>query len=164
MLYFQSQEREVDITLVHVLYASETYVQNDFIGPLTTYDIHLMSGAPKPRSNMLTLIKPFDPSVWRLLIASVVAVSISLVLINKIDNKISNKQVQETPLQSINEVGLEIFKRKLCLYCFLGILFSIGAVIEESQGQHDKNNYISERNCSRARSFLVLKWTVLAFC
>ena len=46
---------------------------------------------------------------------------------------------------------------------FLGVLFSIGAVIDEAQGQHDKNNYISARKCSRARSFLVLKWTILGF-
>ena len=36
-------------------------------------------------------------------------------------------------------------------------------MIEEAQGNHDKNNYISERKCSRARSLLVLKWTVLGF-
>ena len=51
----------------------------------------------------------------------------------------------------------------MTLILFLGILFSIGAVLEESQGQHSQNNYISQRNCSRARSFLVLKWTVLGF-
>ena len=45
----------------------------------------------------------------------------------------------------------------------LGIMFSIGAIIEESQGQHDKNNYLSERKCSRARSLVVLKWTVIGF-
>ena len=45
----------------------------------------------------------------------------------------------------------------------LGILFAIGAIIEESQGNHDKNNYISERKCSRARSLLVLKWSLLGF-
>ena len=46
---------------------------------------------------------------------------------------------------------------------FLGFLFAIGAIIEEAQGNHDQNNYISERKCSRARSLLVLKWTVLGF-
>ena len=42
-------------------------------------------------------------------------------------------------------------------------MFSIGALIEESQGQHDENNYLSKRHGSNARSLLVLKWTVLAF-
>ena len=36
-------------------------------------------------------------------------------------------------------------------------------MIEEAQGNQDKNNYISERKCSRARSLLVLKWTLLGF-
>ena len=45
----------------------------------------------------------------------------------------------------------------------LGILFSLGVLIDESQGQHDENNYLSERNCSNARSLLVLKWTIIGF-
>ena len=36
-------------------------------------------------------------------------------------------------------------------------------MIEEAQGNHDHNNYISERKCARARSLLVLKWTLLGF-
>ena len=36
-------------------------------------------------------------------------------------------------------------------------------MIEEAQGNHDQNNYIFERKCSRARSLLVLKWTLLGF-
>ena len=39
----------------------------------------------------------------------------------------------------------------------------VGAIIEEAQGHQDQNNYISERKCSRARSFLVLKWALLGF-
>ena len=44
-----------------------------------------------------------------------------------------------------------------------GILFVLGAIIDEAQGNHDQNNYISERRCSRARTLIVLKWTVLGF-
>ena len=46
---------------------------------------------------------------------------------------------------------------------FLGILFSLGALIDESLGQHDKNNYLAERKCSNARSLLVMKWTIIGF-
>lgn len=102
ILFFQSQERETDLTMVHLIYLSETYMHSDFIGPLIAYDSHFLTGAPHPRNNMLTLIRPFDPYVWGCLIASVVAVSISLVFINKIHNKISKKQIQETPFQSTN--------------------------------------------------------------
>ena len=42
-------------------------------------------------------------------------------------------------------------------------MFTIGAIIEESQGQHDRNNYLNGRQCARSRSLLVLKWTVLGF-
>ena len=46
---------------------------------------------------------------------------------------------------------------------FLGLLFSLGALIDESLGQHDKNNYLAERKCSNARSLLVMKWTIIGF-
>ena len=42
-------------------------------------------------------------------------------------------------------------------------MFSLGALIDESLGQHDKNNYLSERKGSNARSLLVLKWTIIGF-
>ena len=45
----------------------------------------------------------------------------------------------------------------------LGILFSLGALIDEPLGQHDKNNYLAERKCSNARSLLVMKWTIIGF-
>ena len=48
-------------------------------------------------------------------------------------------------------------------YFLLGILFVIGSIIDEAQGNHDQNNYISERKCSRARTLLVLKWAVLGY-
>ena len=49
------------------------------------------------------------------------------------------------------------------LLFFLGILFTIGAVLDEANGNHDENNYIAERNGSKARTFLVFKWTLLGF-
>ena len=112
--YFQSAERDSDITMVHVFYNATSYLQNDFIGPVTTYDFHFLSGAPLPRNNLLTLFRPFDPNVWGFLLASVVAVSISLIFINKMHNAMSNEPVKETPLQSKNKldnmVGLNNIK------------------------------------------------------
>ena len=35
--------------------------------------------------------------------------------------------------------------------------------MEESQGQHDRNNYLNGIKLARSRSLLVLKWTVLGF-
>ena len=39
----------------------------------------------------------------------------------------------------------------------------MGTLIDESLGNHDEQNYIYERNCSKARSLIVLKWTMLGF-
>ena len=43
------------------------------------------------------------------------------------------------------------------------MLFSIGAVIDEAQGQQDRNNYLAKSNSFKARSLLALKWTVIGY-
>ena len=101
--YFQSQKRESDISMVTTLYDSETYIGNDFIGPVTSYDFHFLSSAPHTRNNFLTIIRPFDQYVWGLLLASIVVVSVSLIYINKAYNAMSSETVKETPLQSMYE-------------------------------------------------------------
>ena len=80
---FQSNNREVDISIVKFLYHSRHYLRNNFIGPVGSYDIHFRSGAPPERKEHFTLIMPFDSYTWALIVASVVGVSISLILIDK---------------------------------------------------------------------------------
>ena len=90
--------------MVHHFYLTFTYNGSDFLGPITTYDFHFLSGAPNIRNSYLTLLRPFDIYVWLCFIASVTAVSILLIIIDKIHNKISNQPVKEGTLQSINNV------------------------------------------------------------
>ena len=45
----------------------------------------------------------------------------------------------------------------------IAILFAIGSIFDEAQGNHDLNSYILERKCSRARSLIVLQWTLVGF-
>ena len=46
---------------------------------------------------------------------------------------------------------------------FSAIAFSIGTFIDEAQGSHYGNKYVSDRLCSRARSLLVFKWMIVGF-
>ena len=55
---------------------------NDFIGPVGTYDFHFLSGAPKRRSNLLSIIDPFNNAVWVWTWISTIAVTIALLTIN----------------------------------------------------------------------------------
>ena len=91
--------------MVGQFYHLDTYKRSDYIGPITSYDFHFLSGAPHIRNNYFTLLRPFDQYVWSCFIASVTAVSISLIIINKIHNKISNQPIKEDPLQSRNSVA-----------------------------------------------------------
>ena len=43
----------------------------------------------------------------------------------------------------------------------VAFLFCFGAVFEEAQGNHNFNNYLSERKCSHGRQFLTLKFLVV---
>ena len=89
--------------MVQKWYTSFTYNGSDFIGPVAKYDFSFFSGAPLTKNNYLTLIRPYDSYVWGFLIASVVTVSLSLIIINNIFNKISDGAIKESALQSINK-------------------------------------------------------------
>ena len=64
-------------------YGPNEFARSDFIGPLDTYDYHFISAAPRRISGWLFLITVFDPPTWAFLFASVVAVSIALISINR---------------------------------------------------------------------------------
>ena len=61
---------------------NDFFLKNDFIGPLGMYEFPLVSGAPKERSNYLSIIKPFDNLVWAWTGASTVGVTIALLIMN----------------------------------------------------------------------------------
>ena len=63
-------------------FLNDFFLNNDFIGPLGTYDFPFLSGAPRERSNYLSIIKPFDNWVWASTWGSTVAVTFALLLIN----------------------------------------------------------------------------------
>ena len=44
-----------------------------------------------------------------------------------------------------------------------GISFSIGALIDEAQGAHFEQNYVSKKSSSYARSIIVFKWMLVGF-
>ena len=87
--------------MVQVFYHPVTYNGNDFIGPVGKYEFPFLSGAPLKKNNFLTLLRPYDSYVWGFLIASIVAISISLIIINKIFNIFSDMPIKESALQSI---------------------------------------------------------------
>ena len=77
-------------------------LKNDFIGTIGSYDLHFIAGAPPSTKDFLTMIRPFEPVVWAYVSASIVAVSISLIFINKMHSTWSSESLMESPFQSIN--------------------------------------------------------------
>ena len=80
----QSSNREIDISIVKYTYNSLRNLRNDYIGPVGSYDFHFISAAPPERKEYLTLTRPFDSITWAFIAASVVGVSITLILIDKV--------------------------------------------------------------------------------
>ena len=110
MLYsFQSGNRDVDISFCVNVASSMAYLKTDFIGPLTTYNIHFMSGAPNKLQDNLTIFRPFDCHVWAFLIASLMAVTAALIFINKMHATLYKEpvQAQGSAFQSKHEWGRE---------------------------------------------------------
>ena len=86
--------------MVKLMYLLPIHLKIDFIGPIGTFDTHLLSGAP-PRTHVYyTLIKPFGPTVWAFILASLVIVSITLIIINQIYATWTKEHLKESPFQS----------------------------------------------------------------
>ena len=81
-------------------YTSRSHLRNDFIGPEGQVDCHILSGAPLKTKNYLTLFKPFDKYIWGFLIASIMAVSAALIMINMVHAIWSTDSAKESAFQS----------------------------------------------------------------
>ena len=111
-LLFQSNKREVDISLVQTFYDWNLFLKNTFIGPVGYYDFHFISGVPQEVQKWLTVIRPFDIYIWAFLLASWVAVTIALIYINKIYSSWLKGSTKDTPYQS-NFFNLIVYTFKL---------------------------------------------------
>ena len=89
ILLFQSSSRGVELCLHRVPMMSEFFLQNEFIGPVGTYNFHFISGPPSEKfTNPFT---PFDTYLWGFLLASTVSMSAALVSITKIREYVLKK-------------------------------------------------------------------------
>ena len=80
--YFQSSNRDTDLTLVQGLYREGIALKNDFVGPTGVFNFRFLSSSPQQIPNYWTLVNPYDGFVWAFLLASVVAVIFSLIIID----------------------------------------------------------------------------------
>ena len=90
--------------MVKFLYNPLRYLIGDFIGPIGSHDFHFLSTAPPERKEYLTLAMPFDSYTWGLITASMVGVSITLILINKMHATWSKEYSNESVFQCKNEI------------------------------------------------------------
>ena len=82
--FFQSVNRGTDISLIQSVYRQGVAEYNDFLGPVGTHNFKFVSATPKKIQNYLTLINPFDGYIWAFLFASVLAVTITLIIIDTV--------------------------------------------------------------------------------
>ena len=83
------------------LYHQNFSHRNDFIGPISTYDFHFLSGAPQEKKKSLALIRNCDNYVWTFLLVSIAAVSLVLIFVNKMYATLSKSPLEETSFQSM---------------------------------------------------------------
>ena len=113
---FQSNNRESDLTLLKIAYASQTFLQNDFIGPIGSYDFQFITGAPRERNEYFTIFIPFDLYTWALIITSLVLVSISLIAIDKLQASWTRQPSNDAVFQSKSEFGILIMVPSIILF------------------------------------------------
>ena len=69
--------------LIRAIFRYGIAQRNNYLRPIGSYDFHFLSAPPKEIQNHLILINPLDGYTWAFLLASVVAIAITLILIDK---------------------------------------------------------------------------------
>ena len=72
----------VDLTLTQSVYG--VTVPNEYLRPVGRTAAPFVSATPEKIQNYLTLINPFDGYIWAFLLASVVTVTITLIIIDTV--------------------------------------------------------------------------------
>ena len=68
--------------MIRAIYRYDVSRLNNYLGYVGSYDFQFMSAPPKEIQNYLTLINPLDGYTWAFLLASVVSVTITLIMID----------------------------------------------------------------------------------
>ena len=118
---FQSSNRDIEISLANHFYDTRFYLKNNIIGPVSLQEFHFITGAPPERQDYLTFIMPFDFDTWVLSLASVVGVSIALILIDKIERTWS----QEPSKYSIFRSKCPCVHSIYCINTITNLIFQI---------------------------------------
>ena len=63
-------------------YVKGDYEEREFMRPIGDISFHFLSRAPQPTQNYLTIISPCDNYVWALLASSIVAISLTLMVVD----------------------------------------------------------------------------------
>ena len=98
--HFQSTNRDSDLTLTRSVYRQGIASYNDYLRPVGAYNFRFLSAIPKRIQNYLTLINPFDGYTWAFLLASVVAVTITLIIIDTMYASLTNTSKKDIIYQS----------------------------------------------------------------
>ena len=71
-----------ELSLSNSQYGKGPYLQREYMRPIGELSFHFMSRAPQPVQNYLTIISPCDNYVWALVGASVVAITLTLFIVD----------------------------------------------------------------------------------
>ena len=74
--------RETDLMLIRTGYQKEKFPDREFMRPIGEISYRFMSRAPQPTQSYLTIISPCDKYVWILLASSIVAIILTLLVVD----------------------------------------------------------------------------------
>ena len=141
--------------LVRAIYRQGIAMHNDFLGTVGAYNFQFLSARPKQIQNYLMLLWPFDRYIWAFLLASVVAVTITLAIIDTMYANWTNASTRDIIYQSRYDISnLDISIISL----FSGIIIGIASIIEA-----ETRDYFNKEKCSKARELLLLQWAMIGF-
>ena len=82
-MYFQSNNRDTDLTLMREGYSTDAYRLNDYLFHIGSNNVKILTDIPEKALDYTTILKPYDIYIWMSIGVSVFAVMFTMVAISQ---------------------------------------------------------------------------------
>ena len=157
-LLFQAQKRTAELVIGRCGYCPKRGRIADYLAHMGSYDIYPLSGGPRKIQNYLTLIKPFDGLIWTSVAASVVATTLTLVMIDKLSaswKPWTSKIPPHLSTQNIYKIQVSIINKTIVIDAFIVFGMVLDKGLELDQGVRSQ--------IAKAKLIMLAEWMLLAF-
>ena len=158
-LLFQASKRTAELVIGRCGYCPKRGSIADYLHHMGSYDIYPLSGTPNKIQSYWTLVKPFDRLTWTSVAASIMATTLTLVMIDRLSASWKPWKSRIEPhlsTQNIDQVKVTIINKNMFIDAFI-VLGYLGLSWTPEFNQGARNHI------AKAKLIMLAEWMLLAF-